>query len=111
MVQNTRKVVIMGDRNIKGFSFLIKQKVEGKIDVDSQMRPGLLLQEMLLELTPLCQNFTNNDFVIIFIGSENAIKNKPIDDAKVTNFLNKCNETNLIFIGPLTGITDQSSIK
>lgn len=94
------QTLIIGDENVRGFGNLVKQYSKKKFDVNCQWQKRITL----LEITKLCslfsKSFTKNDYIIAFLGSENAIKGLTLRDDDVKNLLNSCRHTNLILIGP-----------
>lgn len=95
-----RQTLVIGDENVRGFTYLIKQFSQHKFDVNCQWQRRITISEIISLCSLYSKNFTRNDFVVVFLGSEHAIKGITLRGDDVKNLFRSCEHTNLILIGP-----------
>lgn len=96
----THQLLIIGDRNVRGLSGMIKRFSNRRFDVNCQWSDRIKFEDAVSLCLQLSRNFTRNDHVILFWGSENAIKGHSIKKGTVQALLEVDHKTNLTLIGP-----------
>ena len=100
--KQTKKKVLLGDRNGRGCSAKLKEKLGENFEVTSFVKPNGKLKHLIESIAPLTKNFNENDCVIILgttdvgIDENYNLNLKPavktiLETAKKTKRNSKCN--------------------
>lgn len=92
------RILIIGS-DIRGYLSLFKRETASKYDMNCQRMANMLIEDMLEECLLFCRKFTKNDFVFIFIGSQNCIAGKRLDEELIIRRLKEMESTNVILVG------------
>lgn len=94
--EKMKKILVMGNNNVKGLITLLKQHTSHEYDINSHHADTW---KELSKLSSLFANkFNKNDYVIIFGSSSDAVRGNRLDTNLIRNVIEVFAETNLIII-------------
>lgn len=94
------QLLVIGARDsVIGCGKLLKKYSNSKYDINSQYKTGVMFDQIVEDALEFSRNFTKRDFVIVFVGCENAIRGKSILRDQVDKLILISKNSNLIVIG------------
>jgi len=95
------QILIVGDqKSVVGCASLFKMFNEKKCDINCQFRKKPLFSEIVTETVLYSRHLTRNDYIVVFIGCENALRGISIKQTEIEELLTVSNRTNLFVVGP-----------
>lgn len=99
-VKRKPQILIFGNKPyVTGTALLFKKYLYRKFDINCQYGTGLLLEELTTEYLQLSKNFSKDDYVVIFVGRENALAGKNVDKQCLKQIAQVACNTNVIILG------------
>lgn len=99
---NKPQLLLIGNNNeLKGLSMLFKRRTSSTYDINFQYSDRPLLIEEIVNLNAgLSLKFTKDDYVVLFAGSQNALRQQLPSKQFLKNLVEQYKNTNLLIIGP-----------
>lgn len=92
------QILILAEQNGGDCGKIMKKATINNFDINCQFKPFAIFEDIVSEYNVLTKNFNKSDYVIIFVGANNAIKGKQISEKCLSDLLNYSKKTNLILV-------------
>lgn len=96
---STKKILILGDENVKGFMRLLKIYTDYEYNIHSNCSRRATLREMVDFVLLLAKKFSKNDYIIFFWSANYSLQGKGVDCNLIKKMIAACQLTNLILLG------------
>lgn len=78
---------------------MLRYNLNLRYDTNSQYKPRILFQEIVKLALHYCKTMTSRDYLIVFMGNENALRGLKITTNEINTLLTVAEKTNLIVVG------------
>lgn len=93
------KILLLGDGRAKRMGSMFRDECHGNnFDICVVSKPYAQLESILSEAGKLTNNFTKEDYLVIFGGSENAVRSGRVKDRSLDIIKGLSSKVNVIFI-------------